>query len=632
MSKRRPESTMSSRVKRATTHVNDNIVVDSATSERLMLLDIHASAHGMLGEFNQGLLLANEMVQIAPRSPAGYLRAGELYSMAGNQLHAIGVCEQGITAVDERDQNLLRECHDRAQALLDKRVDIIGQLPLDILPIIMEEFDLRELLTMLTISRAWRSQLRECSDLWRAIELYRGQNITRYHLSTLEAVGPHIMEIKLNQVNAEVCDEVLLQIMGGALTSLRCLQIDNCEMTQVSNIYFAVARVATTLRKLDITSNTRKLLAPIPFGTLLSACRKMEHLRYMHNLHFSPQFVGSLPAGYTSSLTHLELGFQKLDKPALSIVLRVCPNIRLLALEGCPSATLDVVRRLCSKRLECLAFNQSIDYKRDALEAKYRTAKKHYTGVREILIVIKNTSDVVPLFNQHCQTIEELDMVLRPVGDIQSHTFDNCSNLSQLRRLDVSSTKAGQLLAAFLCKLPALEQLNLISCDLRNEYLVHAIKQLPNLKKLGITDKSLGNSDEIRGIFASFVRRERRLEGIGLFQSDFVDDLIMEAIARIPTLRDIQIGYAKNVTSSGIDRFCGLLEDHPNIESLVFIKLDCVTSSTLHRLAAIKNLKELTLRFMKHVTMEYLVEVFSESNVALDIDECFENAWSDSDD
>ncbi|KAI8146391.1 hypothetical protein BJV82DRAFT_666177 [Fennellomyces sp. T-0311] len=68
----------------------------------LALLDIRAKAHLKQQEYKQAEIDASEMIQLAPRSPKGYIRRAEVYIHQDNFDDALDIYKQGRECVDDR--------------------------------------------------------------------------------------------------------------------------------------------------------------------------------------------------------------------------------------------------------------------------------------------------------------------------------------------------------------------------------------------------------------------------------------------------------------------------------------------------------------------------------------------------
>ncbi|KAI8147765.1 hypothetical protein BJV82DRAFT_664127 [Fennellomyces sp. T-0311] len=570
------------------------------TSARVALLDMRAAAFGMAAEFDRGICDAEEVILLTPTQPTGYLRAGELYSMRGHQRQAIKIYERGLAIVDPEKQQELRRRLDEANAQQRYCIDIIADLPLDLLPNIMDHLDIKERLTTLMVSKSWRTRLSGYPSIWSNVCIDARDRFEQFKFLDMAQISHHITNLQLCYLGSDHCEQMLLQMIAGSFNRLRTLHIRSCKY-ETTNLYIALSRVASTLKELEITCYTGKYPL-IPFGTILLACRSLEKFHYSHKVVYDSASIGKLAKFHNLSLVDLKLDLMSLDGSDLEAILRHCPKLRRLTIFGCQSHALNIIRRNCPD-LEFLSFNYDV-------EEDMVSKTKLSNGIYHFAVNVRNLDDVAPILMDHRETLEKLDMTLDfPAGD--GDPFASLESLDNVRSLVITDTNAPDAFASLLRKLPALEILYVVGCNLCSPAMTTAMGQLCNLDNITLLECDATVSD-MCALFRNFSRRGK-LYKIDLNHNDFCDDTVLQGLLEIRSLQHIDIGWSDQITNEGIDRFCKGLQQLPYMEKVFFNGLH-FTDTTLQHLSGIPSLKYLNL-YAVHGTTPAGFKVFAKDKV-----------------
>ena len=174
---------------------------------------------GRKAEFKKALRIAWGLIYVHPKSPTGYLCAGNLHLMQGRTLAAIDMYQEGLQQVPTSDNKycLLVDQLQRAKEERDQRIDIVSMLPFDLMSPILSRLNMPELITCLDISRAWRARVLQCTDAWRRLEVN-----SKYEMSLVKAVSEHIRHLKID-AGGESTDTCLKLIANREIANLETL-------------------------------------------------------------------------------------------------------------------------------------------------------------------------------------------------------------------------------------------------------------------------------------------------------------------------------------------------------------------------------------------------------------------------
>ncbi|KAI9251367.1 hypothetical protein BDA99DRAFT_541357 [Phascolomyces articulosus] len=115
---------------------NTTLDLDKLTEKRLALLEIRSAAYDKEGQFDLSLHDAETILHLAPSLAVGYLRKDTI-QQPGDQHQS------------------LKDGYDQAKEQQERCVDIISQLPYELLSKIIRNLDTKSLLRFLDVSMDW---------------------------------------------------------------------------------------------------------------------------------------------------------------------------------------------------------------------------------------------------------------------------------------------------------------------------------------------------------------------------------------------------------------------------------------------------------------------------------------------
>ncbi|KAI8138556.1 hypothetical protein BJV82DRAFT_630340 [Fennellomyces sp. T-0311] len=586
---------------------NYNAAVDNITlglsdllKQQVKLLDVRAAAHGMAARFEAGLHDAQHMIQLAPTLAAGYLRAGELYSMQGHHQRAIDVYLQGFAAViDNNDKHMLKQHSTLSQTHLNTRVDIIIKAPYEIVSSILEYFDTKQLIDLLGVSKGWRQCLLECSHIWSTTEICERRPVARFKqgdMIRLACASRHIVELTLVGLGEELCEELFGQLMGNTFKSLRVLRLYDCDIGHVGSFLLTIARVADTLKMLDISiyAIDNGCFPSMPVKSMLSACRNLEKFCYVNQFDRNPMtgWIGT----NLRTLTSLVLDLWEADESGIADIIRCCPNLRHLSLEGCSNALLQIIRRY--RQLQFLSFNLDEDGEPNIL------FKSQEPGIHQLEICADTADDFMPLLLENAETLQVLNISFVGVPNDWKTPMQPLVNLWSLT-IYFGDPEFSHVVSHLLRAAPTLRSLTIDDCTLVNCQDMYAtILRLEHLETLEF--RQIWNCDKalVMDLLRRLAAKKARVSTLKALRFDcccFAFDDLMDIIPRILTLRELEILDSERITEQGLNLLFQKLRLHRSIETVRLNDLSRISDTTIEHMRAVKQLNTLRIFGMENV-------------------------------
>ncbi|KAI9264891.1 hypothetical protein BDA99DRAFT_536387 [Phascolomyces articulosus] len=472
--------------------------------KQLAFLDVRATAMGLANNFENGLRDANEMIRLSPKTTEGYLRLGDLHSMRSNHKRARDTFDEGYTKATDRNEEeraILKQRSESSSAKLDIRVDIVGRLPGELLPIIFKGFDMEQLLDLLDISVTWRNRLsgEAASSLWSKM------NISR---------------------------DIYLDC---------AFDVDQCFLR-------GLEQLANTLTSINIEygySSSSSQFQVIPFKTILVSCYNLEEFIYRHNdAEVSSDDVGEGPeeGDPISLITTLVLQFEYIPEVDLDDILSFCPYVQtLLITTNCQTRKiLGPIQWYC-KRLKYASLNPISPPEPEIYELPENPNWKPGDGLRYLNVGnVENIGDLVPILEEYGNPSLEV-LAIEFNSEEPSHDLEYLNNMKKLmsvQKLSIMYAGYEDMAAVdpLLEKLPNLTHLRFLEAEIVEDTQYTYCGKEPNCKI--------------------------NLEGIVLYRCPFVTDEMMYAIAHLPTLREIHLEKpGKEMTKSGFRIFCRSIKE-----------------------------------------------------------------------
>ena len=124
------------------------------------------------------------MIEREKNNGSGYLRTGQILQLMGNIDTALDIYQLGLRNVPTSDvqatimqnlrDNLTRRCSP------PKAVDPMASLPIEIVELIIGELTFRQIVTLLRVSKSWKSLLTSLPRLWTNLDVRSSTRNVKY--------------------------------------------------------------------------------------------------------------------------------------------------------------------------------------------------------------------------------------------------------------------------------------------------------------------------------------------------------------------------------------------------------------------------------------------------------------------
>ncbi|KAI0549863.1 hypothetical protein F4679DRAFT_544932 [Xylaria curta] len=260
-------------------------------------LDGLAAVHEAKNLVDTAIIIAEAMINLAPREPKGFLRLGRILRLKRSYRQAFQIYQQGIELVSKKNSShpllsTLRQMRDKIKYPA-VATDPLTVMPLELIAMIFKYLDFRSLCRCLRVSKSWRNLLttRDATiqSLWRIQHFDRCTRFSRVRPSLLQKyagyAGSRVTELRIRNCSQFCIDESVFQWIA-TCPGLKTLKLQGKEtsdqfpmsrtihpcLPQLTSLYFGfyapfleefvhkiVASSATTLKELTILNFPSRL-------------------------------------------------------------------------------------------------------------------------------------------------------------------------------------------------------------------------------------------------------------------------------------------------------------------------------------------------------------------------------------
>ncbi|KAI8142212.1 hypothetical protein BJV82DRAFT_615974 [Fennellomyces sp. T-0311] len=569
------------------------------------VLDTSAEAYAMKGQFRKAVEAAKGMIDCAPTAAVGYLRYGHTLGMQGRHEHAIQVYDQGIEKVpiDSEQYASLQDQKAASHAQLDKRVDFLTRLPLDIVQVIIEKLDIVEdkMLACLNVSTHWRQTIIDCPVAWR--------NIPSIHYALfrfLPAIGQHIKSLNISWLYSDETQMIIKAVIDGVFCNIHHLTVEEeCDSIGRDQLLVILTRLSSSLSQLTLKVETNG--CALPLESILLACPKLEELCY-HVDHGDMCFSEAIstPVMTECDIKSLELKANLITSDTLDAILQRCPHLRNIHVSSCTADSLKLISDLCP-RIKTIGFNGPAPLEpwihsddRPGLRQFKLYPVEHLEAERVVQILESSQSTLQMLM---ISLFDERPNVLQRWNGLANIKADNLTNLNYAYG---NSTDMHKAVAAMIrnCKAlqsVAFQSLTNVSDDNKLE---EALATLPDLKSFVLYDINKVNVAGLTLLFMALAHIERNvsLRNVSFKKCSRISNNVLKALAGIKAVERIDIADCKDLSADVLKTFIIELSSQKTLKELLLEKMDIVTDVTLCDIARLSNLKRLTLYGLSNVS------------------------------
>ncbi|KAI0420591.1 hypothetical protein F5X98DRAFT_331321 [Xylaria grammica] len=204
-------------------------------TSHLDALDGLAAVYEANRPLDVAVVIAEAMINLAPREPKGFLRLGRLLRLQRSYRQAYQTYQQGIELVSKKNPShqLLPTLHQMRDKIKYPAVatDPLPILPLELVAMILKNLDFRTLCRCLRVSKSWRSLLttRDTSiqSLWRIQDFDRCKKAVRpAHLQRYATYsGSQVTELCIGDCRGFDVDWNTFNCIAASYPSLRVLKL-----------------------------------------------------------------------------------------------------------------------------------------------------------------------------------------------------------------------------------------------------------------------------------------------------------------------------------------------------------------------------------------------------------------------
>ncbi|KAI7881275.1 hypothetical protein K492DRAFT_236776 [Lichtheimia hyalospora FSU 10163] len=336
-------------------------------AELVDILDERAIVLSSSGHFTLALQDTCMIRALEPLSPKGYLRAIQIYHEQGRQSAALALCEKGLITVPSSDisYDQLVLWKDVVEAANKKRVDLISQLPLDvvtthIVPRIMDAvLGSSTASPYLYVSHTWRERfLLRPDGLEFKMEYKKPFSLKQGH-DQLIRFAPFVRSLLVGQCRGARNHKLSELLSRANFRSLTHLEVSNTLALDRVAFLEALASVGNTLTHFKLQSIYQTNPLSIVLHEIVDACpnlvslmargikteigdtRQYQQLKYLSLFRLSADSLGydamQDVLSRFPSLVSLNVGPMP-DSRILPVVHDYCPLIQQLSLGSSSSS------------------------------------------------------------------------------------------------------------------------------------------------------------------------------------------------------------------------------------------------------------------------------------------------------
>ncbi|KAI0431154.1 hypothetical protein F5Y09DRAFT_305719 [Xylaria sp. FL1042] len=205
------------------------------SADHIDALDGLAAVHEAKRLLDAAIVVAEAMINLAPREPKGFLRLGRLLRVQRSYRQAFQTYQQGIELVSKKNPSdpllvILHQMRDKVKYLAFA-TDPLPILPLELVVMILKNIDFRTLCRCLRVSKSWKSLLTTkdatVQSLWRVQHFDRcAKHVPPGHLQKYVTYsGTGVTELVIGDCHAFGIDWNLFRWIAASCRSLQVLKL-----------------------------------------------------------------------------------------------------------------------------------------------------------------------------------------------------------------------------------------------------------------------------------------------------------------------------------------------------------------------------------------------------------------------
>ncbi|CAG8609237.1 6802_t:CDS:2 [Dentiscutata erythropus] len=315
----------------------------------IQLYDSRAATREKLGQLTSALQDAEIMMNLEKTSAKGYLRAGKLYRLLGQNDMALDIYNMGIKEVKQNDQllSLLHKLAKEMQEKLQKSTvnkstktcDLVVMLPTELAHWIFECLPLASICKASIVSKRWRNFIINSQCLWRNLDFTLNRSeVTDRVVSTYVNRGKLQIRKFICHNAGKLSDKTLKTFRAVPCYHLKTFELNfNTTITETAIVIF-IRTIGLELKIIDF-SNTH--ITDRAVRTILMHCSQLETLKLSVCTKITSQAF-DLGEGQCKALAVQDIdlnGCQWINTTVVSFMLILFPNITRLNIHGISGIT-----------------------------------------------------------------------------------------------------------------------------------------------------------------------------------------------------------------------------------------------------------------------------------------------------
>ncbi|KAI0110781.1 hypothetical protein GGR51DRAFT_509861 [Nemania sp. FL0031] len=312
-------------------------------------LDGLAAVYEAKRHMDTAIVIAEAMINLAPREPKGFLRLGRILRLQRSYRHAFQTYQQGIELVGKKNPShpLLSTLRQMREKIRYSAVatDPLPLMPLELVAMIFRNLDFRSLCNCLRVSKSWKNLLttrdKTIQALWRiqhfgrcskAIRLAQLQKYATYS-------GSQVTELLIRDCRQFGVDSNTLKWIAASCRSLRILKLQASREMDLPSGSNTINLCVPQLTSLYLGFNAPFMLEFVHRVVAESAATLQE----LTILNFPSRFTKRVPSAENAiwpvlrRLRTLRLGGRPGKEKAvvnISSFMHASPNVQEVWLEG----------------------------------------------------------------------------------------------------------------------------------------------------------------------------------------------------------------------------------------------------------------------------------------------------------
>ncbi|KAI7874302.1 hypothetical protein K492DRAFT_211651 [Lichtheimia hyalospora FSU 10163] len=478
---------------------DQNMNVQDCLQKLLSALNARASLLADGAQLDGAMSDATAMMSIAPTSPLGYLLAGRIFSFRGQHASAAKIYDKALGNVPTTYPGYQQFATQRATAndIINKRVDFISKLPLDvviqnIIPRVLGNqtmFDIDRPSHYFDVCRTWRQRMAIVDGLH--FELGPAE-LSEDAYERVSDIAPFIRTLHVAQRNYDILSEVNKRTRFGSLKSLS-IQDSTREPDQ---LLASLRSFAMTLTNLElgyvyngIPENRYRLCDIVDtFPNLVS-------VRMAHGDIDMSSVTKSYPKLIKLDLYESTI---EVNQGNISSLLRPLPQLRVLKLFPVSgSDILPIIDEYCPLLEHLILSDRSFSHPSTEVNTGLRVLSLSPAGEFK-------ENDVVHYLLNHSDTIEtfdagDMEAFSRP-ADLRHQAIAQDVTFKRLRQIDYLSTLDDSFISFItwmIQRAPYLESVETVQTPFQSTIFQELIRSnQSHLKRVGLQAIHADTSEE----------------------------------------------------------------------------------------------------------------------------------------